>query len=106
RMARTFRCKNGSEGSGRLERTKKPSRGRWTSAVLSFASSICAVCFISFASSSSIVLGLIYYYGLVDPPPEGFRTSLSYVSNSLDAQNHSAISHFGSSLWSFGGLTH
>lgn len=47
----------------------------------------------------------VYLLGAVVPPPDGFLTSLSYVCNSLDAQNHSAISHFGSSLWSLGGLT-
>ena len=41
----------------------------------------------------SVVLCLDYLPGSVELPPEGFRTSLSYVCSSLDAQNHSAISH-------------
>src|SRR5580692_11841639 len=51
-------------------------------------------------------LTFIYLLGCAVAPPEGFLTSLSYVCNSLDAQNHSAISHFGSSLCNFGGLIH
>ncbi len=61
---------------------------------------ICYLLYFSFFQ-----LRLFYLLGAVEPPPEGFLTSLSYVCNSLDAQNHSAISHLGSSLWSFGGLT-
>jgi hypothetical protein len=73
--------------------SRAPTR-EWTGRVLSF---------IFF--TSKFYLRFVYLPGSADLPPDGFLTSLSYVCNSLDAQNHSAISHFGSSLWSFGGLT-
>src|SRR5882757_1922193 len=42
---------------------------------------------------------------LLGATPEGFLTWSSYVCSSDVAQNHSAISQVGSSLWSLGGLT-
>src|SRR3979490_3097380 len=42
---------------------------------------------------------------LVGATPEGFLACSSYACSSDVAQNHSAISQVGSSLWSLGGLT-
>src|SRR6266481_6678144 len=45
------------------------------------------------------------YLGVVENPPAGFLIVSLYALSSSMTQNHSAISHVGSSLWSLGGFT-